>query len=72
MRLTENPYDPRMKAETLLAELNRMRKDLGEDKSDLEWLAIHHAFCFISYKMSDFQKYVDQEAAKGAFSEVED
>ena len=61
-----------MKAETLLAELNRMRKDLGEDKSDLEWLAIHHAFCFISYKMSDFQKYVDQEAAKGAFSEGEE
>lgn len=66
------PYDRGMKAETLLAELNRMRKDLGEDKGDLEWLAIHHAFCFISYKMSDFQKYVDQEAAKGAFSEVEE
>ncbi len=60
-----------MKAETILAELNRARKDLGEDKSDIEWLALHHAFCFISYKMSDFQKYLDEEARKGAFDEYE-
>jgi hypothetical protein len=60
-----------MKAETILAELNRARKDLGEDKSDIEWLALHHAFCFISYKMSDFQKYLDEEAKKGAFDEFE-
>lgn len=61
-----------IKAETILAELNRIRKDMGEDKSDIEWLAIHHAFCFVSYKMSEFQKYLDQEAAKGAFEELED
>ena len=61
-----------IKAETILAELNRIRKDLGEDKSDIEWLAVHHAFCFVSYKMSEFQKYLDQEAAKGAFEELED
>jgi len=60
-----------MKAEAILAELNRQRKDLGEDKSDIEWLAIHHAFVFISYKMSEFQKYVDEEAKKGAFDEYE-
>ena len=60
-----------MRAETLLAELNRLRKDLGEDRGDLEWLALHHAFCFISYKMSDFQRYVEQEDAKGAFDEYE-
>ena len=60
-----------MKAEAILAELNRMRKDLGEDPSDIEWLALHHAFCFISYKMSEFQKYVDEQAAKGAFDEYE-
>lgn len=60
-----------MKAETLLAELNRLRKDLDEDPSDLEWLTLHHAFCFISYKMGDFQKYVDEEARKGAFKDVE-
>ena len=61
-----------IKAETILAELNRIRKDLGEDKSDIEWLAIHHAFCFVSYKMTEFQKYLDQEAAKGAFEKLED
>jgi len=56
-----------MKAETILAELNRMRKELGEDPSDLEWLAVHHAFCFLSYKMGDFQKYLDEQARLGAF-----
>jgi hypothetical protein len=60
-----------MKAETILAELNRARKDLGEDKSDIEWLAIHHAFVYLSYKMGDFQKYLDGQAAKGEFDEFE-
>jgi hypothetical protein len=60
-----------MKAETILAELNRIRKDMGEDPSDLEWLAVHHAFCFISYKTADFQKYLDDQAAKGAFDRLE-
>lgn len=60
-----------MKAETLLAELNRLRKDLDEDKSDIEWLTLHHAFCFISYKMGEFQKYVDEQAAQGAFKDIE-
>lgn len=56
-----------MKAETLLSELNRLRKDLPEDPADIEWLTLHHAFCFISYKMGDFQRYIDEQAAKGAF-----
>lgn len=60
-----------MKAETILAELNRARKDLGEDPSDIEWLAIHHAFCFLSYKMGEFQKYLDEQAAKGAFDQYD-
>lgn len=60
-----------MKAETLLAELNRLRKDLEEDPADLEWLTLHHAFCFISYKMGEFQAYIDEQAAKGAFDELE-
>lgn len=60
-----------MKAETILAELNRARKDLGEDPSDIEWLALHHAFCFLSYKMPEFQKYLDEQAAKGAFDQYE-
>lgn len=61
-----------MKAETMLAELNRMRKDLGEDLADVEWLTLHHVFCFVSYKMGDFQKYLDGETAKGAFKEYEE
>ncbi len=60
-----------MKAETLLSELNKMRKDLTEDPTDLEWLTIHHAFCFISYKMGDFQKYMEEQTKKGAFEGVE-
>ena len=60
-----------MKAETMLAELNRLRKEIGEDPSDLEWLAIHHAFIFLSYKLSDFQRYLEEEANKGAFDQLE-
>jgi hypothetical protein len=60
-----------MKAETILAELNRLRKDIGEDPSDIEWLAIHHAFIFLSYKMGDFQRYLDDETGKGAFDEFQ-
>lgn len=60
-----------IKAEVLLAELNRLRKDLEEDRTDVEWLTLHHAFCFISYKMGEFQGYLDEQAAKGAFEEFE-
>ncbi|HLO41688.1 MAG TPA: hypothetical protein VK176_11750 [Phycisphaerales bacterium] len=61
-----------VKAETLLAELNRLRKDLDEDPSDLEWVTLHHVFCFVSYKMGDFQKYVEEQARQGAFKELEE
>ena len=56
----------------MLAELNRLRKDLGEDPTDLEWLTLHHVFCFVSYKMADFQKYMEEQPAKGAFREYEE
>jgi len=61
-----------MKAEKLLAELNRLRQDIEKDPSDIEWVTLHHVFCFVSYKIGDFQKYVDEEDAKGAFDELED
>lgn len=61
-----------MKAETILAELNRLRQDVPKDLADIEWLAMHHAFAFISYKMGDFQKYLDDQAARGAFREFEE
>ncbi len=61
-----------MKAEKLLAELNRLRSDLDKDPADLEWVTLHHVFCFVSYKLGDFQKYLDEEARKGAFADLED
>lgn len=61
-----------MRAERLLAELDRLRKDLDKDPADLEWVTLHHVFCFVSYKLGDFQKYIDEQASKGAFEELED
>ena len=57
-----------MKVETLLAKLNELRKDAEGDPEDLEWLALHHAFCFISYKINEFQQYLD-EAFEGESAE---
>lgn len=61
-----------IKAERLLAELDRLRKDVPEDKTDIEWQTLYHVFCFVSYKMTDFRKYVEEQKAKGAFDEVEE
>lgn len=61
-----------MKAETILAELNRLRTDLDKDPADLEWLTLHHVFCFLSYKLGDFQKYLDEQSEQGAFEEYEE
>ncbi|MEM1424693.1 MAG: hypothetical protein AAGH64_11915 [Planctomycetota bacterium] len=60
-----------MKAEPLLAELNRLRKDLDPDPSDIEWLALEHAFIFISYQHKAFEAYVEEADAKGAFEGYE-
>ena len=54
-----------MKAETLLAELNRLRADLDKDPSYLEWFTLHHVFFFVSYKLGDFQKYLDEAIKPG-------
>lgn len=61
----------KIKAEVLLSELNRLRKDLDEDRGDIEWTTLHHAFCFISYKMADFQRYLDEQAEQGAFDDLD-
>ena len=61
-----------MKAELMLAELNRLRQDLDKDESDIEWLTLHHVFCFVSYKTSEFQEYLDDQRNRGAFDEFED
>lgn len=54
-----------MKAEKLLAELNRLRSDLDKDPTDLEWFTLHHVFCFVSYKTGEFQKYLDEAIKPG-------
>ena len=61
-----------MKAETILAEMNRLRKDLDEDKGDIEWLTLHHVFCFVSYKTGDFQAYIDEQSERGAFEDFDE
>jgi hypothetical protein len=53
-----------MKAEPLLAKLNELRHDAEGDKEDLEYLALHHAFCFLSYKMAEFQAYLNEVDAR--------
>ena len=58
-----------MKPEPLLAELNRLRKDLDDDPTDIEWLALHHAFVFISYKAAEFADYVKEADERGEFDE---
>jgi len=60
-----------MRAEKFLAELNRIRGDIDKDPSDLEWVTLHHVFCFVSYKMGEFQAYVDEAASKGDFDELD-
>jgi hypothetical protein len=50
-----------MKAEPILAKLNELRHEAESDREDLEYLALHHAFCFISYKLADFQRYLDEQ-----------
>ncbi len=43
--------------EEFLSQLNQMRKDLEDDPDDPEWVVLHHAFCFISYKFGEFGEY---------------
>jgi hypothetical protein len=58
-----------IKAEKVLAELNRLRSDLHKDPQDIEWFTLHHAFCFISYKMGEFQKYLNETVKEGEYPE---
>lgn len=55
-----------MRAEPILAKLNELRHEAESDREDMEYLALHHAFCFLSYRMAEFQKYLDETAAQDA------
>jgi len=51
-------------ADQLLAKLYAIRKDYADDQEDETYQALHHAFMFISYHMSEFRAYVDREREK--------
>jgi hypothetical protein len=51
-------------ADQLLAQLYAIRKDYADDPEDATYQALHHAFMFISYQMSEFRAYVSEEAKK--------
>jgi len=53
-------------ADQLLARLYALRKDYADDPEDDTYLALHHAFLFLSYRMSDFKAYVEEERKKQA------
>jgi hypothetical protein len=55
----------RIKAETVLAERNRMRGDLDHDPHDPEWFALHRAFCFISHRSGELRRCLDEKVAEG-------
>jgi hypothetical protein len=51
-----------MTPEQLLAKLYELRKDYQDDDEpdNPEYLALHHAFLFISYNMEAFKRYVQE------------
>lgn len=55
-----------MKAEPILAKLNELRHEAEDDKFSMEYQTLHYAFCFLSYKMSEFQKYLNETTKKDA------
>lgn len=55
-------------ADQLLAKLYALRKDYADDPEDETYLALHHAFMFISYQIGAFKEYVEAEREKLAKS----
>ncbi len=53
-----------LRAEPILAKLNELRHDAETDKEDMEYIALHHALCFVSYRMSEFEKYLEEQNQK--------
>ena len=56
-------------ADHLLARLYALQKDYADDPHDETYLALHHAFLFLSYHMNDFKDYMAAEAKKAAGEE---
>ena len=49
-----------MKAEPLLAQLYALRKEFSDEPDCIEYQTLHHVFCFVSYKMGEFQQYLNE------------
>lgn len=55
-----------LNADQMLARLYALRKDYADDPEDETFQTLHHAFLFISYRMTDFKSYVAEEEKKAA------
>ena len=53
-----------LNADQMLARLYALRKDYADDPEDEMYQSLHHAFLFISYKISDFKAYLEAERQK--------
>jgi hypothetical protein len=55
-----------LSVEQILSKLNELRKEYHDedDPDNEEYLALHHAFLFLSYQMEAFKKYVAEANAK--------
>jgi hypothetical protein len=51
-------------ADQMLAKLYALREDYADDPEDETYLALHHAFLFISYRMGEFKEYVAEASKK--------
>ena len=57
-----------LSVEQILSKLNELRKEYHDedDPDNEEYLALHHAFLFLSYQMEAFKKYVAEAARREA------
>lgn len=53
-----------LNADQMLARLYALRKDYDDNPEDDIYQALHHAFMFISYNMSEFRDYLEEERKK--------
>jgi hypothetical protein len=53
-----------LSAEQLLDKINKLRKDYDDDPEDPTYLALHHAFLFMSYQIGMLKEYL-KNAAQG-------
>jgi hypothetical protein len=53
-------------AEQLLDKINKLRKDYADDPEDETYLALHHAFLFMSYQIGGLKQYLAEVASREA------